>query len=106
MLISLNLAELILLKWRWYWGNKIITGIKQYEQKYGVPPETLNSLVPEFLSEIPQTVSGNSFVYTPKDKSAYDDWTLTFDVASNDTGCTYISHLENWDCWPPGAGDI
>jgi len=86
-------------------GERIVAAIKQYEKKYGTHPTTLNALAPEFLSDVPHTFSGKDFEYDPEDLLAYSKWSLTFDMASDDSGCTYISHFESWDCWPPNAGD-
>jgi hypothetical protein len=84
-------------------GTMIIRAIERYEREQGDAPERLDILIPQYLSAIPLTAADNDFVYQPGDM--YDEWTLTFEVTSNDTGCTYISHFEYWDCWPPNAGD-
>ena len=39
-------------------SRPLVDAIKQFETKYGKPPENLQQLVPEFLPEVPQTGIG------------------------------------------------
>lgn len=85
-------------------GNKIVAAISAFQKKYDSPPAALGALVPEYLSTIPNTYSGADFIYAPFDEDTYGEWSLTFDVSSDGSGCTYISHFQFWDCWPSMAG--
>jgi hypothetical protein len=44
-------------------SKPLIMAIKNYEQKFGHPPDSLDALVPEFISEIPATGIGSTPEY-------------------------------------------
>jgi hypothetical protein len=39
-------------------SRPLVTAIRQFETKYGNPPDELSQLVPEFLNEVPKTGIG------------------------------------------------
>lgn len=84
----------------------IIDAIEQYETAHGFSPSSLDTLVPEFLIEIPVTIDGEEFLYDGEEQnsSSRADWIIQFNVPSEMMGCAYISRSRRWECSLPGAG--
>lgn len=77
-------------------ASEIIKAINSYEQDYGQFPEQLDVLVPKYLSQLPKTIMGEMFTYSP---DHLDGYYLIFDVVSKQNlGCRYIYRLQGWDC--------
>jgi hypothetical protein len=68
-------------------SEPLVQVIKTYESKYGTPPPSLESLVPEFLPQVPQTGIGAYPEYGYKvgrqaQEYAKNDWCLIVDTPS------------------------
>jgi len=83
-------------------GNQIIAAIEAYYQVEGEYAPSLNSLVPDYLAEIPVTITGQHFFYRPfGDESvlAQEIYWVAFDVTRQEhVACIYLRRLETWDC--------
>jgi hypothetical protein len=83
-------------------GNVIIRAIEAYHADQGHYPSTLGILVPDYLAEVPVTVTDQAFMYRLFDGtgplSAEVYW-LAFKVLRRaHTSCTYYRRLDYWDC--------
>jgi hypothetical protein len=77
-------------------ANEIIQAIDSYKQDHDGFPESLDVLVPTYLSEIARTITGQDFVYEVHDLQGYY---LCFDPTSkSNVRCCYHRRLEIWDC--------
>lgn len=84
-------------------GNKIIEAIDRYYLENGVYPNTLSDLVPDYLNEIPKTITGHGFAFV---LHSPDYFTLKFPYTrrSNDVvsyACGYSDgpdHIGEWEC--------
>ena len=77
---------------------KIIRAIERYKQDHDHPPENLADLVPVYLPEIPQTITGQDYAYTI---SSIDGYLLCFDlVRYQDRSCCFLERYSIWDCSP------
>jgi len=82
-------------------GNFIIAALDDYqEQNNGEYPSSLDDLVPNYLTSLPETVRGEEFEYFPDKLEGYY---LCFGPWSNDKyGCCYNkwfdSQFDSWDC--------
>ena len=77
-------------------AERIILALDDYEHDYGQFPENLEALVPGYLTEIPETTSGQSFVYRLDSDEGYF---LIFSVpGEQNLACRYIHRWELWDC--------
>jgi hypothetical protein len=74
----------------------IIDAIYRYKQINGTFPQTLDNLRPDFLKEIPTTVTGESFFYR-----TVDGFLIGFSGTLHH-GCRYTDQYKNWEC---GSGD-
>jgi hypothetical protein len=83
----------VTMKWRMHEFKKLairskplVTAINDYEIKYGSPPPGLQSLVPEFLPEVPQTGTDrdSSYNYIKSSEFRYEDnpWMLEVSAGS------------------------
>jgi hypothetical protein len=75
-------------------GNKIVQAINDYQREQGQFPKQLDLLVPNYLSEIPKTISGYDFEYGLDD---LDGYYLGFDIQRGN-GCGYAPRFQVWDC--------
>jgi hypothetical protein len=74
----------------------IISAIESYWQDNQEMPESLDALVPSFISDVPVTTSGDSFFYK---KVNQDKYILAFKVVSEKgLSCTYLNQDKIWDC--------
>lgn len=76
-------------------GNTVVEAIKHYQEDHGSLPEQLDILLPDYLSEIPKTITGGSYTFT---LSYIDIYMLCFDVPGAHPGCCYLHRHEAWDC--------
>jgi hypothetical protein len=83
-------------------GNEIIRVLEIYNLDQGHYPPSLDNLVPNYISEIPVTSTGQSYFYRlfdPTDQLASEIYWLSFRAADQGhTVCTYYRRLESWDC--------
>jgi hypothetical protein len=70
----------------------IIDAIYRYKQTNGTFPQSLDNLRPDFLKEIPTTVTGDSFSY-----STEDGFRIEFSVTLHH-GCSYTDKYKSWEC--------
>lgn len=81
-------------------GQGVIQAIEDYRMQKGSLPQDLNALVPDYLTELPQTIYQEPFSYYRESARQYY---LCFEVtAEKNMGCCYSSRLTSWDC---GFGD-
>jgi len=76
-------------------GNVIVGAINHYQEDHGSLPEQLDILVPDYLPEIPRTITGGSYEFI---LSSIDIYMLCFDVPGANPGCCYLRRHEAWDC--------
>lgn len=77
-------------------GNKIVKALEMYNQDYGQYPENLEMLVPQYLSEVPKTSTGDDFFYKLRN---LDGYYLGFELFSHSTkGCGYLYNYQMWEC--------
>jgi hypothetical protein len=84
-------------------GKLIAEALEQYRAENGVFPQSLDELIPTYLSELnePQSVWG--WLYT----ATADIFTLgyVYDVDNLGYGvCVYSSSILEWDCLPYSSG--
>lgn len=89
-------------------AETIIIAIDQYQLDHGEFPDSLDLLVPDYLTGIPGTIRGGDFEYYPfHDSDRGDDYELCFyddTTRSTDYGCCYMWWFDNppnydgWDC--------
>jgi hypothetical protein len=83
-------------------GNTIVKAIEAYQKANGKYPDTLNQLIPSYLSDIPMTSTGQAFFYrlfnsgSPLASEVY--WVSFRAVDQNHVTCTYFRRLDYWDC--------
>ncbi|MBN2501779.1 MAG: hypothetical protein JXB38_13445 [Anaerolineales bacterium] len=80
----------------------IIQAIEQYYEDTGAYPESLDALIPDYLDEIPLTITGQQFEYGLFDHYIY---IVKFEIARKrnpDTNsvwlCGYIRSSDLWEC--------
>lgn len=77
-------------------AEQIISALEKYSQDNRQFPIQLEDLVPQYLSDLPETVEGSKFFYRP-DKTV--EYYLCFEISSGKIpGCCYIPQHELWDC--------
>jgi hypothetical protein len=83
-------------------GNTIVKAIEAYHAAKGQYPDTLNGLVPAYLSDIPITTTGEAFFYRlfdPNSPLASEVYWVSFRAIDQDhVACTYFRRLDYWDC--------
>jgi hypothetical protein len=77
-------------------AQDLVLALSEYEQDHGRFPERLEALVPTYISNIPQTTTGQSFEYTIDDLQGY--YLCFYVTRSTDWGCCFNQRLEMWDC--------
>lgn len=98
-------------------ARELYKPLQQYFDKNGTYPESLSSLVPDSISELPKTVSGNDFQYGTSrsggqrtgfriywyQKNIRDGETIACSVSppARDSDITYESN----ECWKPRSPD-
>jgi len=74
--------------------DPIIAAVEQYKINKGVYPETLEELVPDYLSEVPTEVNDQPISYTKTDSS----FSLAFHyIGPGMNTCTYTPE-NKWKC--------
>ena len=87
-------------------GNEIVRAIDGYYEENGVYPEKLEDLVPEYLTEIPKTITDLDYRYfriEPSENTKDDPYRLSFIVKTAlNMGCAYfLGSTEGiWECGP------
>lgn len=78
-------------------GNLIVGAIEFYFRENGEYPHSLDKLTPKYIQEIPETVTGQQYVYAIFDPHIY---VLNFKIANLDFryGCSYMRNLDTWEC--------
>lgn len=77
-------------------AGPIISALEKYFQDNQHFPLQLEDLVPQYLSDVPESAEGFEFFYRP-DKTV--EYYLCFEISSGKTpGCCYIPQHEVWDC--------
>jgi hypothetical protein len=83
-------------------GNLLIVAIESYHSAEGHYPSALSVLVPDYISEVPLTVTEQPFMYRLFDGNsplAQEVYWLAFKVLRRaHTACTYYRRLDYWDC--------
>ena len=83
-------------------GNLIVQAVEAYTQSNGFYPSALSDLVPNYLTELPVTVSGEPFFYRVFERTtvmAPEIYWVSFRVMTQEhVTCTYFRRLEYWDC--------
>jgi len=83
-------------------GSRIVEAIEAYNQAQGFYPPALRDLVPNYLPEIPVTVTGQPFFYRVFERTTVmspEIYWVSFKVASQEhVTCTYFRRLQYWDC--------
>ena len=75
----------------------VILAVEQYKTKNGHYPERMNELLPEFLKEIPITITGHPIEYQV-DGDYYIVGFLLKKRAKIQESCGYIRRLSAWEC--------
>jgi hypothetical protein len=75
-------------------GERIVNALYAYKQAYGVFPNTLNDLVPDYLDKIPKTAGWHDFFYAT---DPIESFILDFKAAPR-TYCGYTDKLKGWEC--------
>lgn len=81
-------------------GDNIVNAIEKYYENEGDYPETLGDLLPNYLDEIPVTITQQTFSYELSDHFTY---MLIFEIERKSTDdviwfCGYIRRYEFWEC--------
>ena len=80
----------------------IVEAIEDYFDKNEEYPKTLNELVPDYLDEIPKTITNQDFQYW---LSEVDNFIVAYPLKTknNHYMCGYIKKMEEWEC--SGTGE-
>jgi hypothetical protein len=85
-------------------GSVIISAIEQFQDNKGRFPDSLNELLPKYLCQLPNTITGQIYTYKLLQPNEYNSWSsylLSFEISNKvNTGCTYLSGLNQWECGP------
>ena len=76
-------------------GNTIVEALANFKQNNGQYPSALEELNPDYLNEIPKTVTGHPFLYDLYDKDYY---ILKFPFTRRNIACGYTPLSEEWEC--------
>jgi hypothetical protein len=78
-------------------SEKIIDALDDYYHTEGHYPERLNELIPLYLEEIPETITGQEYEYILTEEF---DYILMFNVSRRGEVwfCGYLRDMELWDC--------
>lgn len=83
-------------------GGRIIEALESYRAAHGAYPTDLSALVPDYLSEIPESPAGRPFAYRSFPAGhvmASELYWLAFALAEEPgIACTYYRRLQYWDC--------
>lgn len=79
---------------------EIVDALEEYYQNQSVYPETLDSLVPEYIVKLPLTISGEPFDYRQNSSEIYFvSFSLTRKGGENNLFiCGYLRSHEIWEC--------
>lgn len=79
-------------------ANELIMALEQYKNDTGSYPSELGSLVPDYLSAIPQPTWSAHYSYELQPNE--DEFIISFDVGISFDGdyCEYNSRTKNWHC--------
>ena len=83
-------------------GDQVVEAIEAYFQARGFYPPSLSDLVPDYLPEVPVTISSQPFFYRVFERTtvmAPEIYWVAFKVISRENvTCTYYRRLQVWDC--------
>lgn len=83
-------------------GNRVVQAIEAYTSANGFFPASLDDLVPDYLTELPFTVTDQPFFYRVFDRTTVmspEIYWVSFRVAGQrNVTCTYYRRLQYWDC--------
>jgi hypothetical protein len=80
-------------------GNKIISAIEQYHEITGNYPNELSDLVPQYLEEIPFTLTGQEYQYVLyKPDFGNGPYVLYFYGVTGHWACGYSPKYDEWEC--------
>lgn len=92
-------------------SRPLVTAIRQFESKYGKPPDELSQLVPEFLGAVPKTGIGaypNYEYFASPDKEIFRDnpWILKVDAQMGGLGWDQFLYFPKQNYPEAGYGGI
>ncbi len=83
-------------------GNQIVKAIEAYHAAAGKFPSKLTDLMPNYLTAIPLTSTGQSYFYRlfdPASPMASEVYWLEFRAVDQDhVVCLYMRRIDYWDC--------
>ncbi|HNB54207.1 MAG TPA: hypothetical protein PK530_19825 [Anaerolineales bacterium] len=79
-------------------AQPLLTALEQYKTDTGSYPPDLQTLIPNYLLEIPRPARRWEYMYEAKGNG--DKFVLSFEVGRNFDGdyCTYVSEAKLWTC--------
>lgn len=75
----------------------VISAVEQFKLDNGHYPETMEDLMPKYLTEIPITLTGHQIEYH-RDRDFY---IVSFELKKRTklpAGCGYLRDLDTWEC--------
>lgn len=83
-------------------GNRIVEAIEAYITAKGFYPATLDDIVPNYLPELPLTITNQPFFYRVFERTTVMSpelyWVSFRVVSQSNVTCTYYRRLQTWDC--------
>lgn len=83
-------------------GNRIVEAIEAYITAKGFYPAALDDLVPDYLLELPLTITDQPFFYRVFERTTVMSpelyWVSFRVVSQSNVTCTYYRRLQTWDC--------
>lgn len=83
-------------------GNRIVQAIEAYISAKGFYPAALDDLVPDYLPELPLTITDQPFFYRVFERTTVMSpelyWVSFRVVSQSNVACTYYRRLQYWDC--------
>lgn len=83
-------------------GNRIVEAIEAYITAKGFYPAALDALVPDYLPELPLTITDQPFFYRVFERTTVMSpelyWVSFRVVSQSNVTCTYYRRLQYWDC--------
>lgn len=83
-------------------GNLIVEAIEAYITAKGFYPAALDDLVPDYLLELPLTITDQPFFYRVFERTTVMSpelyWVSFRVISGSNVTCTYIRRIQYWDC--------
>ena len=82
-------------------GNRIIEALDLYYRANAASPLGLNELVPTYLDEIPQTITGQAYRYEllePDSVRGQPFLLIFYPILEKNVSCSYMQRFDDWDC--------